>query len=115
MALTEKQTQEIIKAGEAFLAKRRPNVEIRDQLDLAYRIEGQSVFIYEIRPVWNMPSEIMESDVAKTTFVKTKNHWKVFWMRADLKWHSYPPNPSVNSIKHFFDLVEKDKHACFFG
>jgi len=115
MALTEKQIQEVTTAGQAFLEKRRPPEEKRKQLDLAYRIEGRSVLVYEIRENWLKPDEFIESPVAKTTFVQTQHHWKVFWMRADLKWHGYSPRPSVTSIKSFFKLVDEDKHACFFG
>lgn len=115
MALTEKQIQEVTAAGDAFLEKRRPPVEMRNQLDLAYQIQGQSVLVYEIRPRWNNPSEAMEPPVAKATFVQAQNHWKVFWMRADLKWHSYSPKPTVKTIKAFFKLVDDDERACFFG
>ncbi len=115
MALTEKQIQEVTTAGQAFLEKRRPEEKIRKQLDLAYRIEGQSVMVYEIRQKWRNPDEYTESPVGKATFVKTQNHWKVFWMRSNFKWYSYPPKPTVTSIKAFFKLVDEDKHACFFG
>jgi hypothetical protein len=115
MPLTEKQFEEINGAGQLFLEKRRPPQEIRNKLDIAYRIEGQSVIIYEIRPRWDNPNELIEGFVAKTTFVKNHNHWKVFWMRADLKWHIYTPQPALKSIKAFFQLVVEDKHACFWG
>ena len=108
MALTEKQLQEVTAAGEAFLKKRRPPVEIRSQLDLAYRTQGQSVLVYELRSVWNNPAEIKEEPVAKTTFVQTQNHWKVYWMRADLKWHSFSPTPTVKTIHAFFIMVEDE-------
>lgn len=55
----------------------------------------------------------MEHPVAKATFVKTRAIWKVYWMRADLKWRSYGPVPTVGDIKMFLELVENDKHACF--
>lgn len=115
MALNEGQIKEVEEAGDAFLEKTRPAPEIRDKLDLAYRIEVQSVLVYEVRPVWNNPSERMEQPVAKTTFVKTQNHWKVFWMQSDLKWHSYEPVPTVENIAAFFKLVDDDSYACFFG
>lgn len=115
MALDEKIQQAIHRAGAEFLAKKRPPEPIRKELDLIYRIEGQSVLVYEVRPRWNNPSEIMEEPVAKTTFIKAHNHWKVFWMRADLKWHSFPPKPIVKTIDHFFQLVVEDEHYCFFG
>ena len=40
------------KVMESFLARKRPTVEIRKQVDLAYRISGQSVEIFEVRPAW---------------------------------------------------------------
>lgn len=106
---------QIDQAGEAFLKKRRPQAEIRDKLDIAYRTNGSNLFIVEIRPVWNNPSEMMEQPVAKATFVKSIGIWKVFWMRADLKWHDHPEKPQVENVKEFFDLVETDSLHCFFG
>nr|WP_143959733.1 DUF3024 domain-containing protein [Litoribacter populi] len=53
--------------------------------------------------------------VAKATFVKTHSHWKVYWMGGNLKWQSYSPNPIVESVEGFFDLVIQDDFACFFG
>jgi hypothetical protein len=32
---------------------------------------GQSVEIFEVRPAWNDPDQIVEHAVAKTTYVKT--------------------------------------------
>ena len=106
---------QIDQAGETFLKKNRPEPEIRDELDIAYRTEGLSLFIFEIRPAWNNPSEKMESPAAKATFVKTKGIWKVYWMRSDLKWHAYPEKPQVQTVKEFFDLVDEDRKGCFFG
>lgn len=106
---------QIDQAGEAFLKKRRPPGEIRDQLDIACRTENLDLYIVEIRPAWNNPAEMMEQPVAKATFVKSKGIWKVFWMRADLKWHAYPEKPQVKTVKEFFDLVDEDRMHCFFG
>ncbi len=115
MAIDALQTVEVIEAMENFIARRRPREDIRHKVDLSYKIEGQSIIIFEIRPRWDKPEEIMESPVAKTTFVKAKNHWKVFWQRANLKWYSYEPKPVVKSLAEFTKLVEEDKHHCFWG
>ncbi len=73
------------------------------------------MIIYELRPVWNKPKGIQECYVAKATFLKNKNLWRVFWLRADLKWHSYKPNPTIKTLKEFVKLVEEDKYGCFWG
>lgn len=100
---------------EAFLDRKRPEEKIRHELDLGYKIENQDVFITEIRPRWNKPSIIDSYPIAKTTYVKKHNHWKVFWMRSNLKWYAFDPEPIVNSLSDFLKLVEEDKHYCFFG
>ncbi|MEO8614534.1 MAG: hypothetical protein ABI600_05285 [Luteolibacter sp.] len=42
MSFTEFETARIEAAMSDFMAKHRPPVEIRDKLDIAYRIDGQS-------------------------------------------------------------------------
>lgn len=115
MAIDTLQTLEIIEVMENFLSRKRPPLEIRKKLDLGYKIEDQSIIVFEIRPQWNKPEVIREHPVAKTTFVKANNHWKVFWMRANLKWYSYSPKPKVKHLIDFFRLVEKDEYHCFWG
>lgn len=115
MAVTNLQVLDIIEDMEAFLERQRPPEHIRPKLDIGYKIEGQSIIIHEIRPLYNDASKIIYPEVAKTTFVKAKNHWKVFWLRADLKWHAYDPKRTVKTLKEFLKLVEEDKHACFWG
>ena len=115
MAFNELERKRIEKTLDRFIQTHRPPPHIRNELDLGFRLQGQSVELFEIRPVWNNPSQKMESPVAKATYVKTQNLWKIYWMRAALKWHSYPPAPHVLNIDEFLALVAEDKHACFFG
>ncbi len=115
MAIDTLQTLDVIEAMENFLARKRPPEHIRPKLDLGYKIEEQSIIVFEIRPQWNKPEVRREYAVAKTTFVKSKNHWKIFWIKADLKWHSYNPKPTVKTVEEFTKLVEEDKHHCFWG
>ena len=115
MAIELLQTLEVIEAMENFIARKRPPANIRHQLDLSYKIEGQSIIVFEVRPRWNNQEEKMECNIAKTTFVKAKNHWKVFWQQSDLNWHGYTPQPNVKSPNDFVKLIEEDKCHCFWG
>lgn len=115
MALSEIERRRCEKALAQFLERRKPPEHLRDQLDMGYRIEGQSVEIFEIRPDWQDNSKKMETPVAKATFVRTTNRWRVFWMRADLKWHGYEPCPVVHSLEAFLNVVDRDDYCCFFG
>jgi hypothetical protein len=115
MPVSEFETKQWEKVVGAFLDRRRPPPHLRDQLDLGFRVHGQSVEIFETRPYWLDPTETIENPVAKATYVKSSRIWKVYWQRADLKWHRYDPNPEVATLQAFLDVVDKDQYACFFG
>ena len=57
MAFSELESKRYEKAVKAFIDSRRPPPEIRPELDLGYRMSGQSVEIFEIRQAWDDPSE----------------------------------------------------------
>ena len=115
MAISEFEIKRCEKLVGAYIEKHRPPPHIRNQLDLGFRIKDQSIEIFEIRPLWNNPDKIIEEMQAKTTYVKKSKTWKVYWQRADLKWHSYQPTPEVDTLEDFLELVSKDAHHCFRG
>ena len=115
MSFNDLETARIKRAMEAFLTKRRPPPEIRHQLDVIYRITGQSVEIFEVRPAWDDPGVTLEHPVAKTTYVRTVREWRIFWMRSDLKWHRYDLAPAVKTIDEFAAIVDRDAACCFLG
>ncbi len=115
MTLDINKSVDIIETMENYIAKVRPRPKIRHQLDIGYEIKDQSVFLHEIRPKWDDPKIIMTYDFAKATFVKVKNIWKVYWLRSDLKWYAYDPQPTVRHLSDFLKLVNEDKHHCFKG
>ena len=115
MALNDIERKRVERTVDAYIQKHRPAPHIRPELDMGFRIKGQSVEIFEIRPRWKEPGVKMEHPVAKATYVRSRDLWKIFWMRADLKWHNYEPVPAVGSIEKFLAVVEKDAYACFWG
>ncbi|MEW8357038.1 MAG: DUF3024 domain-containing protein [Candidatus Thiodiazotropha sp.] len=115
MAFSEIEKKRHEKKMDEFLRKRRPPPHVRKEVDLGYRLEGQSIEIFEIRPLWNNPNELIEEQIAKATYVKSQKTWKIFWQRADLKWHRYDPDPEVDSIDDYLRIVENDELACFWG
>ncbi len=115
MAFTKTETAHIEDAMAEFLAKHRPPEKLRAKLDIAYRIKGQSVIIYEQRPIWDDSSEIIEEPVAKATYVRRESRWRVYWQRADMKWHYYYPQTEALFFEEFLALVEDDAEACFWG
>jgi hypothetical protein len=66
---------------------------------------GGQVEIEETR----MPS------VAKMTYVKSKKIWKLFWLRADLKWYGYESFPKAKNLEDCLNVIAEDQYACFWG
>ncbi len=115
MSFDDLQKKRIEKSMNALLLKRRPPVEIRSKVDLTYIIEKLSVIIFEIRPQWDNPGKKIEIPISKATYVKSKNIWKLYWQRSDLKWHLYEPYPEAESFDEFLEIVDYDEFACFWG
>ena len=86
MPFNDLEKKRIENALDKFLAKRRPPPQLRKELDFGYALTGQSVELLEIRPQWDDPAIIRRRPVAKATYVKVQDCWKIFWMRASLKW-----------------------------
>ena len=115
MALHLENTVDIIELMENWMERIRPPRDIRSDLDISYKIDNQSIILFEIRPSFGNPLELIEIPYAKTTYVKSENIWKVYWMRGNLKWTLYEPRPTVKTLKVFMKLVDEDKYFCFKG
>jgi hypothetical protein len=115
MAFNEFELRKYQQILDKFIEKIRPPENIRKELDISYKITNQSVEIYEIRPQYDNPKDILNIEIAKATYVKTQDIWKIFWMRSDLKWHGYEPNPEVDDLSDFLSIIDEDKYGCFWG
>jgi hypothetical protein len=67
MTLSEFEIKRCGKLVAEFISKRRPP-HIRAKLDLAFRISGQSIEIFEVRPDWTDKDKTTEQSVAKATY-----------------------------------------------
>lgn len=115
MAFNDLERKKIENALAAFLERSRPPAHIRATLDYTARIADQSVELFEVRPQWDAPSMQQERPFAKATFIRSRNAWKIYWQRADLKWHGYEPHPVAATVEEFLAVVSADEHCCFYG
>ena len=114
MAFSEPELKKIDKLVGTMCRDRSPS-DIKDELELIYRVKGHDVTILEKRPDWQDPCETMEIPVAKLKYVRTKNEWRLYWQRRDLKWHSYDLLPYSRDLKELVGEVDEDPYCCFFG
>lgn len=96
-------------------AKHRPPLHLRDKVREGLRIEGQEIELFLVRPLFSDPTRQTKESIAKVRYVKSRDVWRVFWKRADLKWHRHPPRPKVKSLEAFLRLVDEDVNGCFWG
>lgn len=115
MAFNDLELRRCQREMERFMEKRRPPPEIRHEVDLGYRIEGQSVELFTVRPAFRDPEKKIEAAFAKATYVRTHDVWRVFWMRRNREWEGYEPAREVDSFDAFLAVVDADELRCFFG
>ncbi len=115
MAFSELEIKRIEKTMAQYLSRHRPPEHIRPQLDIGWRLTGQSVEIFDRRPTWDNPAEILERSFVKITFVRTTRQWKLFWMRQDLRWHGYEPALHNRTLNAAIAEIEADPYGCFGG
>jgi len=113
MAFNELDRRRVEKRIVAFVEMRRPPVELREQLDLGYRIDGQTVELFEARR--SIRGHVDEMPVARLRYVKARSTWTLYWMSGDLKWHRYPPLAEAERLDELLEEIDEDPNACFFG
>jgi hypothetical protein len=113
MALSELELAGVHRTMAIYIARRRPRPEIRDRLDIGYSVENQSIILHEDRRSYDGSRLI--APVAKVTWIKAQSTWKVFWMRADLRWHRYEPLVTTRTLDNVLDEIDADPYGCFWG
>jgi hypothetical protein len=97
------------------LCRRYSSPEHADELRVVYRIDGHAVSIYEERPPWRGSGSWTSHSVARFRFSRARGVWTLFWMRQDLKWHCYVPQPPSVDLAALVAVVEADECGAFFG
>jgi len=116
MAFTDIEITEHLKVLETSLwSCRRPPLALRDKIREGQRFAGQSIELFFVRPAFERPGEHTEDAIAKVQYVRTCDVWRLFWKRADGKWHRYPPCPEAVSLSSALRAINEDTNGCFFG
>ena len=100
---------------EHFWARRRPPLHLRDRVREGQRFTDQAIELFLVRPAFDRPGESVEASIAKVQYVRCSDTWRLFWKRADGKWHRYPPCPETESLVAALGVIHEDANACFFG
>lgn len=87
----------------------RTGEEVRDMVQMKYRIEGSAVYLYEWRPrmdgVWD------EQQLAKFRYFASREHWVLYWMRGTGEWEPYLFPKSSKRFSTLALAVQRDVHC----
>lgn len=114
MAFSDIDRQKIKNKVGGLCSKMTPQ-HLKNKLRFEYEIENQSVIIYEIRPAFRNLGEFTKMPIAKLSYVKSGNLWKLYWQRASGKWQRYETGSSAKSLDKLVEEIERDSYGCFFG
>ena len=116
MAFTDLEIAEHSELIEELLwSRRRPPLHLRDEIREGQRITGHDIELFFVRPAFERPGQFHESAIAKVQYVRTRKVWRLYWKRADGKWHGYQPRPELKSLAAALRVIHEDAFNCFFG
>ena len=98
-----------------FWSRRRPPLHLREKIREGQRLNGLHIELFFARPSFFRPGEIIEEDIARIQWVRARKIWKIYWKRADLKWHRYDPHPEAANLAEALRIIDEDACCCFFG
>lgn len=116
MAFTEVEISEHLKVIEdLFWSRRRPPLHLRDKVREGQRFTGHTIDLFLVRPAYRRPGEQIEESIARVKYVRSQRIWRIFWKRADGRWHRYQPHPQADSLAAALCVIDEDVNGCFFG
>lgn len=116
MAFTDSEIAEHNGLIEQLLwSHRRPPLHLRDKVREGQRITGHTIELFFVRPAFKRPGQFYESAIAKVQFVRSREVWRLYWKRADGKWHGYQPRLELKSLAAALRIIHEDRFNCFFG
>ena len=113
MAISEFEIFKVEKVAKTFCDNKNRGFP-PDKLYIDYKLDGQSLYIFEVRLTWNDPNSKMEIMVAKLRFIKKEKLWKLYWQRQNMKWYLYE-NDSDGDLRALLTVINQDEYGCFWG
>ena len=95
--------------------KTRIPEEIKDEIQLVYTIEKETVTLIEKRPLWNDRTRWSELLVAVMIFDKESMAWQLYWIRGNGKKEMYTQLEPQKDLQKCIDEIDKDPLCTFWG
>jgi hypothetical protein len=85
------------------------------QLRLGFAIDGDSAFVYELRPVFGIASMVRRVNVARFLYRQRDGSWRLYCNAAEpCRWRPYPMERSRTFVRLLAE-VDADPRGLFWG
>ena len=98
----------------AFCDRKFP-LHVRDRVWATYKWRGDSVTLFEWRPLFDRPQESVDIKVAQFRYEAVRGFWSLFCADRNGKWHRYDAFPSSKRISDLLEEVNEDPTGIFWG
>jgi len=88
---------------------------VRDQLLHRFRVERNSIVLFEYRPSFQNAKVWIEEPVAKFRFLISRGEWHLYWQDRNLRWRQYEWLPPKRTFLPLLQEVERDPTHLFWG
>jgi hypothetical protein len=88
---------------------------IRDKLLIGYKIRGNSVTLFEGRPVYFDKSKWTQSVVAQFRYSPIDQKWTLYCADRNSRWHKYSRTKPSKIFELLLNEVEADPTGIFWG
>ena len=108
-------TKRLVETKLAEYCERRIPIDIRDQLNLTFKIIRDKVTLIETRPYFKDPSIWTENPVAQFRFDNETNKWTLYCMDRNSRWHLYDLIKPSMDFDDMLKALDDDRTGIFWG
>ncbi len=111
MALSEFERNRAERLLDDFARRRVPD-HLRDQIRLGWVFRGDTVTLFEARPLLRNPALWAESKIAQ--FRRAEPGWLLHWRDRNGRWHAYQ-GAEPGRLENLLAEVDRDPTGIFWG
>jgi hypothetical protein len=108
-------TKKMVEARLAAFCDRRVPPHVRDEVRLAFRIDGDIVLLLEVRPHFQDSSRRIEIPIAQFRFVAASMTWQLYYPDRNTKWHQFKEESATADLERLISAVDADRTGIFWG
>ena len=98
----------------SYIEQRIP-AHVRDKVRLSYRFRGNTITLFEHRPVFNKQGEWTNSAVAQFRYNPSGNKWTLYCADRNSRWHKYYDLEPAEDFDLLLQEVDEDPTGIFWG